>query len=117
MQFPFAVEKLRNELRLSLPLWPLGLIAVLIAVLVWSNGGPVIASAFQSPPSPLGDLIPTPESLLTITTPVSTTPVGPPVQEPVTPHPAARLFLWIGIGLLIVSAITGTMLIWQRRKG
>ena len=93
------------------------MIALLVAVLAWNNGGPVIASAFQSPPSPLDNLISTPESLLTVTTPVPTAPVGLPVQESATPHPAARLFLWIGVGLLMVSAIVGVVLILQRRKG
>lgn len=114
MRFPFAVEKLKNELRLSLPLWLLGLIAVLIAVLAWNNGGPVIAIAFQSPSSPLD--IPSPASLPVITI-FPTALVNLPGQEPMFPNPTARLFLWIGIGLLMVSVITGAVLIWQRRKG
>jgi hypothetical protein len=112
----FAAERLRAEVRSCLALWPLGLIAVLAASLLWGNAGPAAARAFQSPPSPLPSPTPLPEPSPTITTPPTTPPIAPPPQEPTTPDPAARLLLWIGIGLLVVAAIVGAALVVQRRR-
>lgn len=116
-RFYFAVEKLHSEARSCLSLWPLVLIAVFVTVLLWGNAGPAIARAFQSPPSPLDTPIPSPEPSPTVTTPPTTTPVAPPAQEPTLTSPAARLLLWIGIGLLVVAAIVGVALVVQRRQG
>jgi hypothetical protein len=99
----FAAERLQTEVRSCLALWPLGLIAVLIVILLWSSADPATAHAFQSPHSPLAS-------------PTATPTIVPPAQEPVPPNPAARLLLWVGIGLLMVAAIVGVTLFVQRRQ-
>ena len=112
----FTAKRLRAEVRSCLALWPLGLIAVLVTILLWGSAGPAAVRAFQSPESPLVSPTSSPEPSPTITTPPTTPPVVPPAQESAPPNPAARLLLWIGIGLLAVAAIVGAVLIVQRRQ-
>jgi len=116
-RFHFAVEGLRAEVRSCLALWPLVLIAVLVTAFLWSGAVPASVHAFQSPPSPSNSPIPSPTLLPTATTPPTVTPVAPPTQEPAPPNLAARLFLWIGIGLLVVAAVVGVVLVVQRQRG
>jgi len=112
-----AAERLQAETHSCLTLWPLGLTALLVAILLWSSVGPATVCAFQSPHSPLASPTPLPKPSPAIITPPTTPPVAPPVREPAPPNPAARLLLWIGLGLLMVAAVVGVMLIVQRRQG
>jgi len=116
-QFHSVVEGLRAEARCCLALWPLVLIAVLVTAFLWSSAVPASVHAFQSPPSPSDSPIPSPTLSPTATTPPTATPVASPAQEPAPSNPAARLLLWIGIGLLVVAAVVGVVLVVQRQRG
>lgn len=110
-----VIEKLWAGVRPCPALWLLVLIAVLVTSVLWGSFGPAAVRAFQSPQSPLESPTASSEPLPEIATPSATPPSVPPVQEPAHPNPATRLLLWIGIGLLVVAAVVGVVLLAQRR--
>ncbi len=91
------------------------LIACLTAFLVWNSSWSLTIQAGQSPLPTAESPLPPPEPSPAITTPATPPAEEPPVEAP-TP-PLARLLLWIGIGLLVVAAVVGLVLLIQRLRG
>ncbi|MBC7249446.1 MAG: hypothetical protein H5T62_04110 [Anaerolineae bacterium] len=114
MRFPQhrALTRLGTKGRSSLVLC---LIACLTALLVWSGSWSLAPRADQSPLPTAESPLPPPEPSPAITVPATPPAAEPPVEGPASP--LARLLLWIGIGLLVVAAVVGLVLLVQRLRG